>query len=133
MASSVKLACVVLMCMAVVGAPMAQAAVDCNKVRSNVLPCLGFLEKGGSPSPGCCNGIKSIVNSARTTGDRQGVCNCLKSAASNVHGIDPRNAEALPGRCGVNIPYKISTSTNCARYTYAYMHASCISLGLIFI
>ncbi|KHN33232.1 Non-specific lipid-transfer protein [Glycine soja] len=30
--------------------------------------------------------------------------------------LNAGNAASLPGKCGVNIPYKISTSTNCATW-----------------
>ena len=113
--ASLKVACVVLMCMAMVGAPMVQA-ITCGQVTSAVAPCITYLQKGGAPSAGCCNGVKGLVAAARTTADRQAACNCLKSAAGAINGLNTQNAEALPGKCGVSIPYKISTSTNCATY-----------------
>ncbi|TKY63608.1 Non-specific lipid-transfer protein 1 [Spatholobus suberectus] len=112
--ASFKLACAVLVCMAAVGAHTAQA-ITCGQVEGNLAPCIGFLQHGGPAPAGCCNGVKSILNAARTTADRRAICNCLKTAAGAVRGLNPSNAQALPGKCGVNIPYKISTSTNCAR------------------
>jgi len=58
--------------------------------------------------------VRSLNSAAKTTPDRQAVCNCLKSAAAGISGFNANNAAALPGKCGVSIPYKISTSTNCA-------------------
>ncbi|CAL0306283.1 unnamed protein product [Lupinus luteus] len=113
MGSILKLACAVLMCMVVVSAPLAEA-ITCGQVTVNLAQCLNYLRSGGAVSPACCGGIKNILNLARTTPDRRTACNCLKAAAANTPGLNPSNAASLPGKCGVNIPYKISTSTNCA-------------------
>ncbi|XP_061370732.1 non-specific lipid-transfer protein 1-like [Gastrolobium bilobum] len=115
--ASVKYACmVVMMCMALVGAPMAEAAITCGQVVSSLSPCIPYLSGGGSPSPGCCSGVKNVNAAAKTTADRQAACNCLKTAAGSLAGFNAKNAASLPGKCGVNLPYKISTTTNCAAY-----------------
>ncbi|XP_058729394.1 non-specific lipid-transfer protein 3 [Vicia villosa] len=113
MARSMKLACVALvMCMVAI-APMAEAAVSCGTVTGDLGPCLTYLEGGAGPSVPCCAGVKKLLAAAATTADRQAACNCLKSAAGSINNLNTNNAAALPGKCGVNIPYKISTSTNC--------------------
>jgi len=112
---SVKVACMVVMCMAVVGAPMMAEAVSCNDVTTNLAPCLSYLMNGGSASSACCEGVRNILGAAGTTSEKQTVCNCLKEAANNF-GINDNYAQALPGLCGVSVPYKISRSTNCAEY-----------------
>jgi len=101
--------------MVVVAAHTAEG-ITCGQVEGNLAPCLKFLQSGGPVTMGCCNGVRNILNSARSTADRRYICNCLKAAAGEVRGLNPNNAQALPGKCGVNIPYKISTSTNCNRY-----------------
>ncbi|CAL5211160.1 unnamed protein product [Lathyrus oleraceus] len=114
MARSMKLACVVLaMCMLV--APMAEAAFSCATVMTDLRPCLTYLEaaNNASPSPPCCAGVKNLQAAAPTVADRQAACNCLKSTAGAISNLNANNAAALPGKCGVNIPYKISASTNC--------------------
>ncbi|TKY65716.1 Non-specific lipid-transfer protein [Spatholobus suberectus] len=113
MASPIKLACVVVMCMAVVCAPMTAQAMTCNDMVGNLAPCLSYLMQGGAVSATCCNGVRTILGSAGTTSDKQTVCNCLKTAA-NTYPINDNYAQALPGLCNVNVPYKISRSTNCA-------------------
>ena len=128
--ASLKVAVVIVICMAVVSAPMAQAAVSCGQVTRSLTPCLGYLQKGGAPPAVCCSGIKSVLASAKTTPDRQGVCNCLKAAAGRFPGLNLGNAASLPGKCGVKLPYKISTSTNCATYEYTYLH---LALLIIFV
>ncbi|KAJ0808143.1 putative plant non-specific lipid-transfer protein/Par allergen [Helianthus annuus] len=90
-------------------------AVTCGQVVGSVAPCLGYLRNGGSPPPACCNGIRGLRNQARTTADRKAICNCLKSASSSYRGVSGNNAASLPGKCGVNLPYKISPSTDCNR------------------
>ncbi|KAA8517651.1 hypothetical protein F0562_015125 [Nyssa sinensis] len=116
MASSglLKVACVVLMCM-LVTAPYAQAAISCGTVTTKLAPCLGYLRNGGTVPANCCNGVKALNNLAKTTPDRQAACNCLKSASGSISGLNLSNAASLPGKCGVNIPYKISPSTDCSK------------------
>ncbi|CAM8955240.1 unnamed protein product [Rhodiola kirilowii] len=118
MASSsfLKLTAVLLICIVAAEPFAAQAAVTCGTVARAISPCLPYLKAGppAKPAPGCCSGIKSLLAAASTTADRQTACTCLKKAAGGVSGLKPAAASALPGACGVSIPYPISTSTNCA-------------------
>ncbi|XP_073282179.1 non-specific lipid-transfer protein 1-like [Primulina huaijiensis] len=95
--------------------PTAEAAISCNSVLNSVTPCLNFVLVGGSPSTQCCNGVKSVFNSATTKEDRQAVCTCLKSLVGSATPGMITNAEALPGKCGVSVPYVISPSTDCSK------------------
>ncbi|KAG4992874.1 hypothetical protein JHK87_026331 [Glycine soja] len=113
--ASLKVACVVLMCMAVMSAPMMVQAVSCNDVSVNLAPCLSYLMQGGDVPESCCSGVRNILGSASTTFDKQTVCKCLQQAANN-YGINDEYAQALPARCNVSVPYKISRSTNCDSY-----------------
>ncbi|KAL4387773.1 hypothetical protein GQ457_09G012760 [Hibiscus cannabinus] len=108
---SLKIACVVVLCL-VVGAPSAQA-ITCGQVTSSLAPCIGYLRTGGTVPPPCCNGIRSLNSAAKTTPDRQTACNCIKTASAAISGINFGLAAGLPGKCGVNIPYKISPRTDC--------------------
>ncbi|KAK2379381.1 non-specific lipid-transfer protein [Trifolium repens] len=113
--ANMKVACVVLLiCMII--APISEAAISCGAVSGALTPCIVYLRGGRGPSPQCCAGVRRLKAAATTTPDRQAACNCLKSAARAISGLNANNAGALPGRCGVSIPYKISTSTNCATY-----------------
>ncbi|KAJ0734860.1 putative plant non-specific lipid-transfer protein/Par allergen [Helianthus annuus] len=56
----------------------------------------------------------SIMHAAKLTPDRQTACGCLKSVYASNSGINLGFASNLPGKCGVNIPYKISPSTDCS-------------------
>ncbi|KAK0584846.1 hypothetical protein LWI29_019643 [Acer saccharum] len=102
--------------MLVVATPMAQSIVSCDQVISNVSPCIMYLRSIGPLTPTCCNGIKVLNSAAVTTPNRQQICNCLKNAAKSASGINPTLAAGLPGKCGVNNPFNISPSTNCALY-----------------
>lgn len=107
-----KLTCLVLACM-MVGAPIAQAALSCGTVQSNLVGCISYLRTGKGLTSACCGGVRALNNAAQTTPDRQAACECIKKASASISGINPSFAAGLPGKCGVNIPYKISTSTNC--------------------
>ncbi|XP_042503632.1 non-specific lipid-transfer protein 1-like isoform X2 [Macadamia integrifolia] len=108
-----KLVCLVLACM-VVAAPLAEAAITCGQVVSKLAPCLTYLRSGGAVPGTCCNAVKNLNNSAKTTPDRQTACGCLKNAYNSISGINAAYAGGLPAKCGVNLPYKISPSINCA-------------------
>ncbi|WJX49430.1 hypothetical protein P8452_35865 [Trifolium repens] len=110
-----KVACVVLL-MCMILAPISEGAISCGAVTSKVAPCINYLRGAGGlgPSKACCAGVNSLNAAARTTPDRRTACNCLKSAAGAISGLNNDLAAGLPSKCGVNIPYKISTSTNCA-------------------
>ncbi|CAJ2655477.1 non-specific lipid-transfer protein [Trifolium pratense] len=93
-------------------------AITCGQVISNILPCVVYLQNGGSVTEHCCNGVKAIFNAAvRTIVDLRTTCYCLKSAADKFKRINKDNAASLPGKCGLNVPYEISPSVNCASIT----------------
>ncbi|XP_058734715.1 non-specific lipid-transfer protein 1-like [Vicia villosa] len=113
--ASLRVSCMVaLICMVVITAPMAEAAVSCGAVTGALVPCIPYLTSGRGPSPQCCGGVRRLNAVAQTTPDRKAACNCLKGAAGSVRGLNPNAAATLPGKCGVRLPYRFSTSTNCA-------------------
>ncbi|TVU27277.1 hypothetical protein EJB05_29899, partial [Eragrostis curvula] len=94
----------------------ANAAISCGQVNSAISQCLAYARgSGGAPSAGCCNGVRSLNAAAKTTADRRTACNCLKSAAARVSGLKASNAASIPSKCGVSLPYTISTSIDCSR------------------
>ncbi|KAI3742790.1 hypothetical protein L1987_60486 [Smallanthus sonchifolius] len=116
MAVVVKMALVVLMCFMVASTPYAvDAAVTCQLVVSSLTPCASYLTRGGPVPPSCCNGINSLYKAAATTTDRQTACKCMEQAAGMIPGLSLNAASSLPGKCGVNIPYKISPTTDCSK------------------
>ncbi|KAH9607287.1 hypothetical protein KSS87_012821 [Heliosperma pusillum] len=82
-----KLACALVMCM-LMSAQYGDAVISCGQVTSSVSSCIGYLKGGPGPSMGCCNGIKSLSNAARSTPDRQIACNCLKKDAAAISDLD---------------------------------------------
>ncbi|XP_065853429.1 non-specific lipid-transfer protein 1-like [Euphorbia lathyris] len=111
--AAMKLAVLVVAIMVVAGAMSTAEGITCGQVSGALAPCINYLKTGGAPTPQCCSGVRTINGAAQTTPDRQQACNCLKSAARSIPGLNPANAESLPGKCSVNIPYKISFDTNC--------------------
>ncbi|KAK4425043.1 Non-specific lipid-transfer protein 2 [Sesamum alatum] len=90
-----------------------EAAVGCGTVVSYMNACIPYVTDKG-PLGACCGGVKGLYAAAKTTPDRQSVCSCLKSLAGS-YSINLGKAVGLPGQCGVNIPYKISPSTDCSK------------------
>ena len=112
----VKIACVVVIAMVVAAAPAAEA-LACGTVSSKLAPCINYAKSGvGAVPAACCAGIRNVNGLARTTRDRQDACRCLQSAATTIKGLKLNVIAGLPSKCGVNIPYKISPSTNCNTY-----------------
>ncbi|KAL0413791.1 UNVERIFIED_CONTAM: Non-specific lipid-transfer protein 2 [Sesamum radiatum] len=99
--------------------PEGEAAIGCGSVASYLNACIPFVT-GKGPLGGCCTGVKGLYGVAKTTPDKQSVCNCLKVLAGSISGVDLGKAAELPGQCGVSIPYKISPSTDCSKYVHAY-------------
>ncbi|TVU50613.1 hypothetical protein EJB05_01991, partial [Eragrostis curvula] len=94
----------------------ANAAISCGQVNSAISQCLAYARgSGAAPSAGCCSGVRSLNAVAKTTADRRAACNCLKSAAARVSGLKAANAASIPSKCGVSLPYTISTSIDCSR------------------
>ncbi|KAJ3669395.1 hypothetical protein LUZ60_011345 [Juncus effusus] len=88
-------------------------AITCGQVATNIAPCMSYARSGqGSPSAGCCSGVKALNSMAKTGTDRQTACKCIKQLAG---GVNAAAAAAIPGKCGVSIPYAISTSTDCSK------------------
>lgn len=113
------------MCAVLAAAPLkVEAAITCGQVTSGLMPCIGYLQNGGTLPPACCSGIKSLNNAAKTTPDRQATCNCLKNVAKQFPKNVVAGAAGLPGKCGVDVPYKISPSTDCSKYVYTLSIAS---------
>ncbi|KAH6809231.1 hypothetical protein C2S51_027014 [Perilla frutescens var. frutescens] len=95
-------------------APPSEAGIGCGTVVSYLNSCIPYVTDKG-PLGSCCGGVKGLYSAAKTTADRQSVCGCLKSLAGSYSGLNYGKAAGLPGQCGVNIPYKISPSTDCAK------------------
>ncbi|KAL6870593.1 hypothetical protein ACP4OV_014441 [Aristida adscensionis] len=112
----VAAAATVLVVLVVAAAPGADAAISCGQVNSAIGPCLAYARgSGAAPSAACCSGVKSLNAAAKSAADRRTACNCLKSGAARVSGLKPANAASIPSKCGVSLPYSISTSIDCSR------------------
>ncbi|AES79814.2 Lipid transfer protein [Medicago truncatula] len=114
----VKVTCLTVICL-VLGISMTNAALSCPQVQLTVVPCLGYLRNPGPSVPApCCNGLRGLNNQAKTTPERQSVCRCLKTTAQSLSGLNVPALATLPKKCGVNLPYKISTAIDCNTYVH---------------
>ncbi|PNT71056.1 non-specific lipid-transfer protein P5 [Brachypodium distachyon] len=93
----------------------ARAALSCSTVYNTLMPCLGYVQSGGTVPRACCTGIKRLVSGARSTQDRRTVCVCLKNVSSGAKGGPYlTRAAGLPARCGVPLPYKTGPNDSCS-------------------
>ncbi|XP_047975670.1 non-specific lipid-transfer protein 1-like [Salvia hispanica] len=113
MAGIMKQVSTILMAMVLMAA-VAEAEITCGTVLSHISVCIPYVTNKG-PIGACCNGVKSLNDAAKTTPDRQAVCNCLKNMATSTPSIDYGKAAGLPKECGVDIPYIISPDIDCSK------------------
>ncbi|KAM0868450.1 hypothetical protein ACQ4PT_035195 [Festuca glaucescens] len=112
-ATAAQLVVVAMVAAMLLAAPYTADALTCGQVNSALSPCLAYARgTAKSPSGGCCSGVKSLARAAQSTADKRTACNCLKTVARSS-GVKAGNAASIPSRCGVSIPYTISTSFNC--------------------
>ncbi|XP_047308905.1 non-specific lipid-transfer protein 1-like [Impatiens glandulifera] len=112
-----NLACVVLMMMIMSNIAPQAHALGCPDVLAYLRPCISYLTGGGAgaiPYP-CCAGVGSLNNAARTTPDRKTACVCLKSLSGSLPPRSVAAAAGIPGKCRVNVPYKIDPRTDCSK------------------
>ncbi|KAK9067782.1 hypothetical protein SSX86_011893 [Deinandra increscens subsp. villosa] len=107
----------VLVAMAVVAV---ESGVTCKLVVSSLTPCTTYLIRGGQVPTRCCNGVKLLYKDAVTKPDRQMACRCMEQAAKLLPAIKIKYAGDLPGKCDVDVPYKITPTFNCSTYITLY-------------
>lgn len=108
---------VMFMVMTIIIAPHAEGVIQCNEVYGKLSPCINFATGSGPLTGECCNGVKTLYSAAKTTPDRQGICKCLKQVSGGGGpSVNTGNIQSIPGKCGVNLPYKISPNMDCATY-----------------
>ncbi|KAF8716858.1 hypothetical protein HU200_025957 [Digitaria exilis] len=121
----------VLVAAAVVAPPAAvRAAMSCSTVYNTLMPCLPYVQMGGAMPPRpCCGGIRSLLAQANNTPDRRTICGCLKNVANGASGgTYVTRATELPTKCGVTLPYKISTGVNCNTYEALFLSSTSSSI-----
>ena len=100
----------------VLSAAPAEGAVSCGQVVGYLAPCITYaVGRARAPDGTCCSGVRSLNAAAASSADRQATCTCLKSRATGMAGIRPDLVAGIPSKCGVNIPYAISPSTDCSK------------------
>ncbi|KAK1647228.1 hypothetical protein QYE76_065036 [Lolium multiflorum] len=113
-AAAAQIVVVAIVAAMLLSAPYAaNAAISCGQVSSSLSPCMAYAKGGATPSAGCCSGVRSLANSAKSTADKRAACTCLKKLVGSISGINAGNAASIPSKCKVSIPYAISTSVNC--------------------
>ncbi|KAL5775239.1 hypothetical protein ACOSP7_012796 [Xanthoceras sorbifolium] len=118
MGSSALLALAAIVDMVVMSANCVEAAVTCADALTTIMPCKPFLVDGADkPTVPCCIGVKNVKDMASNPADRRAICECFKKAAPGM-GVDPAKAEALPGLCGVQLPFPIKADIDCTKIGY---------------
>ena len=108
----------------------AEAAISCGTVTSDLINCISYLTgKTASVPANCCNGVKALYSATKgLKSDRVTACNCIQKTAKTISGLNAARVSSLPGTCGVNLGYSLSTSTNCASYVKFRLHSIFLTL-----
>ncbi|OAY83395.1 Non-specific lipid-transfer protein 2 [Ananas comosus] len=92
------------------------APPPCSEVAQMVSPCVPYLAgRAWAPFGPCCGGVAALNQTVATDGDREIVCNCLRSVAPRFPMIDVRRAAVLPRLCGVAVNVTIAPGVDCSR------------------
>ncbi|KAJ1408717.1 Plant lipid transfer protein/Par allergen [Sesbania bispinosa] len=94
---------------------ISETKVECDDLVSDLQPCIPYLKGGGDkPSPTCCEGAKALGCVGRNVQEKRDACKCIKAAAEIIN-PKPENANDLPKKCGIQLPFKISQFMDCSR------------------
>ncbi|KAK9734256.1 hypothetical protein RND81_04G126600 [Saponaria officinalis] len=128
-----KLVCMIMLCMVVMTThgKVGAVAITCGGVTKSLAPCMAYIRgsSGVTPPAKCCAGVRALKGMARTPADRKTACNCMKTAAGRIKGLNYGNANKLAPQCGVTISYTFSPNTNCNTYVFFFFF---VSYGLYF-
>uniref|UniRef100_A0A0E0F1U9 Non-specific lipid-transfer protein n=1 Tax=Oryza meridionalis TaxID=40149 RepID=A0A0E0F1U9_9ORYZ len=131
-AANKYVAAVMVVALLVAAPAVRVSAVTCGQVVSMLAPCIMYATgRVSAPTGGCCDGVRTLNSAAATTADRQTTCACLKQQTSAMGGLRPDLVAGIPSKCGVNIPYAISPSTDCSRHTTKIEMARAAQLVLV--
>lgn len=103
-------------CLLVMSQPRVVSALTCDELVPYLWPCMTYVEGTGPLTDSCCKGVKDLNDKTKNSQDRRAVCNCLKKAASCNSVAKSKIVSGIPSKCGINIPYTISSSTDCSKY-----------------
>ncbi|KAG6593344.1 non-specific lipid-transfer protein 8-like [Cucurbita moschata] len=106
---------VTIVCMMLLLLQESEAAISCNDVTKDLMPCVSYLMSGsGKPPSACCDGAKALSLAATSSDDKKAACECIKSVAGSVK-YNAKLAEDLPGNCGITLPFSISAGIDCSK------------------
>ncbi|XP_057979988.1 non-specific lipid-transfer protein 8-like [Malania oleifera] len=92
-----------------------EAAISCSDVVKDLRPCVNYLQNGsGKPPPACCAGASTLASAASSSENKKAACSCIKSAAQQIS-IKTDLAKALPGNCGISLPFTVSPNVDCSK------------------
>ncbi|GJN39749.1 hypothetical protein PR202_gb28886 [Eleusine coracana subsp. coracana] len=122
----VALAAVVVLAVA---ARLADGAVTCADVDSNLKPCIGYLTGKEAAPPGeCCAGVKRLRTLPASTAERRQACECVKQAATRYQGL---NADAVRATSPTTSAARRCLSRSASTSTAARKHSSVICITLM--
>ncbi|PIA53967.1 hypothetical protein AQUCO_00900501v1 [Aquilegia coerulea] len=113
--STLAVSAVAILMLLLVSEPV--TAITCSDVVKDLGPCMKYLGSGvGSPPVACCTGASNLAAAASTTADKKIACGCIKSTAQKIN-VNAAAAKDLPGKCGISLPFVVSTSVDCTKIT----------------
>ncbi|KAF7833837.1 non-specific lipid-transfer protein 1-like [Senna tora] len=89
--------------------------MTCDQVTIWLTPCISYAVIGGKVSELCCKGIYSLNAAYKSGQDRRAACQCIKTKAANIPGINYDRVNAIAPKCGTKCPFKVYPTTNCSK------------------
>ncbi|WOL13030.1 hypothetical protein Cni_G21799 [Canna indica] len=83
-----------------------------RKVVQYQRPCIPCAQGKGPLTAACCSGVKGLNVAAVSMSHRQAACSCIKFTVVGLKSLQAGSFIGIPGKCGVSIPYPISSSVD---------------------
>ncbi|MED6219309.1 hypothetical protein PIB30_034652 [Stylosanthes scabra] len=97
-----------------------ETRMECPRVVGYIGQCLWYLRSIPYitlPSQQCCEGLRTLASGLRSVQQKRDACNCVRGVLMIVNPF-PTQARELPIRCGVQLPFPLSTVFECSRLIY---------------
>ncbi|XXG42768.1 hypothetical protein AAC387_Pa01g2961 [Persea americana] len=95
-----------------------EAAMSCGQIVTALTPCIPYSRDGGTVPHACCAGFQGVIAESKANPDLQAACRCMKNfIESTVPRMKVALVNSIPGKCGVNLPWKFGPSLDCSGYS----------------
>ncbi|KAK6919994.1 hypothetical protein RJ641_015898 [Dillenia turbinata] len=93
------------------------SALSYGTVDAELAPCLSYIKN--RTISGLLYWVKNVAGQAKSKGDRQAICNCIKQRVGGIGSYDVSRMPQIPKKCGasVNLP-PIDKNCDCSKLVH---------------